>query len=39
MSREILFLTSNPIKIKTAERALGSFGIKVKPIKIEVPEI
>jgi len=39
MSREVLFLTGNPIKIKTAEKAMSSFGIKVRPIKIDIPEI
>ncbi|MBU0978383.1 hypothetical protein KKF92_00985 [Patescibacteria group bacterium] len=39
MKDEILFLTENPIKIRTAEKALGSFGIKVRPIRLNVPEI
>jgi len=39
MKNKILFLTGNPIKIKTAEKALKPFGIQVKPIRLEVPEI
>lgn len=39
MATEILFATGNYRKINEANSTLGSYGIVVKPIKIEVDEI
>lgn len=36
---KVLFATSNARKIKEANRALGRYGIKVEPVKVEVDEI
>lgn len=37
--KEILFLTENHIKIKTAQKIFSPLGIDVKPIKLDIPEI
>ena len=38
MKKTIYFVTTNKVKIANAERALKPFGIKVKPVNIEMPE-